>query len=591
MDAGGSKMPGRLESVKPGTFADSGIRTLSNIYDFAIENYSTAIAMKKRHSWGYQSISYQEFGKLISFLGSGLMSKGLKKGDRIALMAGNSPEWVVMYAAITACGAVVVPLDTNLRENELKHVLLHSMARFLVVSPKIYHDLVKGAKVKDVDIIVLGEQDSTIETMTVTEIMAAGKEIINNGDTAFFSAKAEVRPEDIAAICYTSGTTGNSKAAVLLQSNLVANIESLMSRLPITSDDIFLCMLPLHHTFSSMCVFLVPVMCGSTIVFARSKRPDLILKDVMQEGITILVAVPLLFEHLAPMLIPVKSGKKRGVSFFKKIFLGMVYGLGKLVGKKMEKTETAKKLVSAGLKKIRFCASGGAALRSDVENAFFDAGIPVLQGYGLTETSPVCAINPFEKPVRGSIGPPLPGIDMKIDTPDADGIGEILVKGANVMKEYYKNPEATQAVLRGGYFYTGDLGRVDDEGYFTIVGRIKSLIVTAGGKNIYPDELEAMLNRNPYILENIVIAVEDRKGNTRPGAIVVPNYDAIGSVPELSEKLTDETIREFIGTEVKKIFADLPDYKRILDFQVRNEELPKTSTRKVKRHMVKWIKA
>jgi long-chain acyl-CoA synthetase len=218
-------MPGRLESVKPGTFADLGIRTLSNIYDFAIEDYSASIAMKKRHSWGYQSISYQEFGKLISFLGSGLMSKGLGKGDRVALMAGNSPEWVVMYSAITARGAVVVPLDTNLRENELKHVLLHSMAKFLVVSPGIYHDLVKGTGFKDVDIIVLGEQDSTIEAMTVTEIMAAGKEIINSGDVAFFNAKAEVKPEDMAAICYTSGTTGNSKAAVLLHRNLVDNIE------------------------------------------------------------------------------------------------------------------------------------------------------------------------------------------------------------------------------------------------------------------------------------------------------------------------------------------------------------------------------
>ncbi|HSG28312.1 MAG TPA: AMP-binding protein, partial [Candidatus Krumholzibacterium sp.] len=181
-------MPGKIESFKPGALADAGVRTLPDLYQYAIENFSSSTVMKKRHPWGYQSISFQEFGKLISFLGAGLMGRGLKRGDRVALMAENSPEWVVMYAAVTSCGATIVPLDTGLQENELRYILLHSTAKMLVVSPSIYHEAIEGTGFRDVEIVVLGEQDSTIEALTVTEIMATGKEKISGGDAAYFSA-------------------------------------------------------------------------------------------------------------------------------------------------------------------------------------------------------------------------------------------------------------------------------------------------------------------------------------------------------------------------------------------------------------------
>ncbi|MBN2070312.1 MAG: acyl--CoA ligase [Candidatus Krumholzibacteriota bacterium] len=583
-------MQGHPKLNIPGGFKEIGLKTLPDIFQHAIDNYPGTVAIKKRHSWGHQSISYQEFGRLISFLGSGLIERGLSNGDRVALMAENSPEWLLVYAGVTSCGGVIVPLDTNLQENELRHLLLHSEAGSIVVSPGIYNDLVEGMNLRDIDVIVIGEQETGIDALSLGELMARGKEKVNNGDTSFFRRRTEVRPEDTAAICYTSGTTGQPKGAVLLHSNLVANIESLSCIIRFTSDDAFLCLLPLYHTFPVMSVFLTPVYNGSTIVFARSIKPKIILEDIIREQITVLVAVPLFYEHLAPLLVPVEKDKKGASGKVRRFFLRAVIGLGRLFGRKKPSGTMTKKIVTAGMENIRLCVTGAAALRPDVEEAFIKAGIPLIQGYGMTETSPVIAMNIPDSPKNGTVGPPLPGIDVVIDSPDSDGVGEILVKGPNVMKEYYKNREATAAVLKNGYLRTGDLGKKDQDGYITISGRIKSLIVTAGGKNVYPDELEAMIIKNPYILECVVLSVEDKKGNTRPGAVIVPDYDMLGTVAELKSELTEENIKRFIGEELRAIFEDLPDYKHLLGFQIRDMELPKTTTRKVKRHLVSWAR-
>ena len=583
-------MQGHAELNKPGNFNDIGLNTLPDIFQYAVETYGTSAAIKKRHSWGHQSISFQEFGKLVSFLGSGLIDRGLKHGDRVALMAENSPEWLLVYAAVTSCGAVIVPLDTNLQENELRHLLLHCEAEWIIVSPGIFKDLVEGMNLRDIDLIVIGEKDAGVNAVSLGEVMASGKEKINNGDTGFFQRKTEVRPEDIAAICYTSGTTGQPKGAVLLHSNLVANVESLSCIVRFTEDDAFLCLLPLYHTFPVMSVFLTPVYNGSTIVFARSIKPKIILEDVIKEGITVIVAVPLLYEHLAPHLTPVKKGKKSHTGRVKHFLLRVAVGVGRLFGKKKASEAMKRRIVTAGMENIRLCFTGAAALRPDIEQAFYDAGIPLIQGYGMTETSPVIAMNLPDRPKKGTVGPALPGIEVVIDSPDAHGIGELLVKGPNVMKEYYKNPNATTDILKEGYLHTGDLGNIGEEGYITISGRIKSLIVTAGGKNIYPGELEAMLNKNLYILESVVLPVEDRKGNTRPGAVIVPDYDMLGSVEELKSNLTEDNVHRFIGEEIRAIFENVPDYKHLVGFQIRDRELPKTTTRKVKRHLVSWIR-
>jgi len=567
-----------------------GFDTLPELLDQAVERYQSRVAMKSHHPWGYQSITYREMGRLISYLGTGLIARGLGRQDRVALLADNSPEWALLYAAVTSAGSVIVPLETGMKENEIRHLLLHSGTTMLVVSPSIYSNRIEGLNLKDVQVFIIGEETGLGAT-PLGEVMADGKQRINDSDGEFFSRKGSVSPHDIAAICYTSGTTGQPKGVVLLHKNLVANVKGCIKRFSVMETDSFLCLLPLYHTLASTTTFLVPVAAGCSIVFARSLKSRDIREDIEREGITIFVGVPLLFEHIASavrdQLKRAPKGGRLVLQFLLRLLSGLMALLRRIFRRKVGSGLYRRGLSKKGLGSLRFCVSGAAALRRDVEQTLTDVGLTVLQGYGLTEASPVVAVNPLERPKSGTVGTPLDGVEVKIDSPDGEGSGEVTVRGDNVMKEYWKNPEATANALRNGWLHTGDLGTLDREGYLTIVGRKKDIIVTAGGKNIHPESIEARLNRSPFILESVVLPVPDRKGNDRVAAIVVPDYDTLGG---LQVELTEESIRETISDEIKKICSDLPDYKRIIEFQIRDEELPKTPTRKVKRHLVTWIK-
>jgi long-chain acyl-CoA synthetase len=569
--------------ISPGVFDELGLETLPDLYDYAISMFGPSVLLKQHHPWGYQSITYQEFGRLISFLGAGLVEAGLDKGDKVILIAENSPEWVFVYAAVTSSGAVIVPLEPRMKENEIRHLMIHSEAKFIIASRKVFAESIEQMNLGGIKPVIMGDEDIPPGTLTLGLIMATGKDKIGSGDASFFKRKSETLPDDTAAICYTSGTTGTPKGAVLLHRNLVSDLESLHSRIYIAPDDVFLSVLPLHHTFASMVNFLVPVFRGAAVAFARSIKPRIILEDIQRENVTLIVGVPLLFEHLALLLAGAAGagGGKQGLLSRIKGWFGRLLGGGK-------KAAPSASGAAAGLRRIRFCISGAAGLRRDVEDLLTKAGLKVLQGYGLTEASPVVSVNPLEKPRPGTVGPALPNVFIEIDSPDEDGVGEIVVRGGNVMKEYFRNPQATSSVLRDGALYTGDIGRLDKDGYLTIVGRKKSVIVTAGGKNVYPVELESLLGSSRMILECLVMPVEDRKGNARPGAIVVPDYDAIASIYGSGSPMTEETIRELIAGEIKRLAADLPDYKHIHEFQIRDTELPKTPTRKLKRHLVKW---
>jgi long-chain acyl-CoA synthetase len=564
--------------------------TLPGLFDYSAEAYGSLVGMKSRHPWGYQSITYREMGRLVSYLGTGLIARGLDKGDRVVLIADNSPEWMLLYAAVTSAGAVVVPLEVHMMENEIRHLLLHSEAEILVASPKIYSDRIEGMHLKNVQVIVIGEEESGLGEISLGGVMAEGKKRISDGEGEFFNRKAAVSPHDPAAICYTSGTTGQPKGVVLTHRNLVSNVKACLERFSITDEDSFLCLLPLYHTFATTTDFLVPVARGCSITFARSLKSRDIREDISREKVTILVGVPLLFEHMASSLRERIDRIPRGKRFFFRLISGIAAGIGKVMRKDLRRALSAKRLSEGGIGSIRFCISGAAALRHDIEETFSSIGLPVLQGYGLTEASPVVTVNPLEKPKSGTVGLPLHGVEVRIQHPNSDGVGEVTVRGDNVMKEYWRNPEATASVLRDGWLQTGDLGTVDGEGYLTIIGRKKDVIVTAGGKNVYPEEIESHLNRSPFILESIVLAVADRRGNDRVAAVIVPDYDSLGSDDALKDNLTEDRIMSAISDEIKKVCTDLPDYKRIADFQIRDEELPKTPTRKVKRHLVTWIK-
>ncbi|HER44346.1 MAG TPA: long-chain fatty acid--CoA ligase [Candidatus Eisenbacteria bacterium] len=567
-----------------------GFETLPELLDQAVERHASRVAMKSHHPWGYQSITYREMGRLVSYLGTGLIARGLKRHDRVALIADNSPEWALLYAAVTSAGGVIVPLETGMKENEIRHLLLHSGTTMLVVSPALYADRIEGMRLQDVQVFVIGEEKGLGGT-PLGEVMADGKQRINDGDGEFFNRKSSVSPDDIAAICYTSGTTGQPKGVVLLHRNLISNVKGCIRRFKVTETDSFLCLLPLYHTLASTTTFLVPVAAGCTVAFARSLKSRDIREDIEREGITIFVGVPLLFEHIAAAVRDQMEKAPKGGRVLLQSLLRALAGfmalLSRIFRRKVGSGLYRRGLSKKGLGSIRFCISGAAALRRDVEQMLTGIGLPVLQGYGLTEASPVVTANPLERPKSGSVGPPLDGVEVRIDSPDGEGVGEVTVRGGNVMKEYWKNPEATAAALRSGWLHTGDLGMLDKDGYLTLVGRKKHIIVTAGGKNIHPESVEAKLNRSPFILESMVLSVPDRKGNERVAAIIVPDYDTLGG---LRAELTEEGIRKTIADEINKACSELPDYKRIVEFQIRDEELPKTPTRKVKRHLVTWIK-
>ena len=572
----------KLESLQ-----DKGIKTLSDLFEYNAKKWGEESALKKRHPWGYQEISYKEFNRLVSFLGTGMILEGLQKDDKVILIAENSPEWTLVYASVTSCHSTIVPLDPALRENEIRHLLLHSESKFLITSPKIYNDSIEGMHIEGVKVILIGEKDSDKSPITIGEIMAKGKKSINTGDAVFFQRKSEISPNDTAAICYTSGTTGRPKGVVLLHKNIIANLDSICKRAPLLNNEDFLCILPLYHTFATTCVLLTSFITGSTVVFSRSLKPNIILQDVLNENISVIVAVPLLLEHLIEFLGSGTSNKPAEERFASRFIQKIKYGVSRLFGK----AKTHSKLTSkSNLSNLKLCISGAASLRPDIEKALVSNGIPLVQGYGLTEASPVVCVNPPGKSVFGTVGPPLSGIDIEIHNPNEEGIGEIVVTGENVMKEYYKNPDATRDVLKNGRLFTGDLGKMDSNGFVTIMGRKKSVIITSGGKNIYPDEIESSLNKSMYILESIIVKSEDKRGNMRIAAIIVPDYDAFGSSKEIEKPLTEEKIKSVISDKIKEISENLPDYKRITEFQIRDQELPRTTTSKLKRHIISWIK-
>ena len=543
-----------------------------------------APALTYRDEAGDHTLAYGELGRLVSALGASLVARGLPAGGRVALLSENRPEWAVAYLAAVSGGASIVPLDTQLRENEIRRCLMHCGASFLVVSRAVAAAFAGRIDLPGVETLVIGHEGEDAPR-SFDSAVAEGKRLLASDDRRFRGRLDAVRPEDPAAICYTSGTTGQPKGIVLTHRNIASNVESCARRIPVRSTDVFLSILPLHHTFAATANLLVPLAIGAEVFFGRSLKSRDIREDVEREGVTVMIGVPLLFERMAKAFDAriAELPAARRLAF--RTLGAAARALGRITGADLAPRLFRRPRAAAGIGSLRFCISGGAALKEETERTLFSIGLPVLQGYGMTEAAPVISVNPLERPRRGTVGPPLPGVEVRIDAPDGDGVGEILARGPNVMAGYLDDPASTAEVLRDGWLYTGDLGTIGAGGYLAVAGRKKSVIVTAGGKNVYPDEIEMRLERSPYVLECVVLAAKDRKGNERIGAIVVPDYEAIAAA---RGRMTDEEVKGLVAAETRAACAELPEYKRVREIRIRGEELPKTSTRKVRRHLVTW---
>jgi long-chain acyl-CoA synthetase len=548
-----------------------GLITIKGMLARSAGLYPYKVALQMRRGDDFYKVAYRELKERVDQLSAGLAHRGIGHGDRVAILGENCPEWVESYLAVTGMGAVGVPLDSQLKPQEIRHILTDSEAKALIVSNNY--------------------AETAAEAL---EGLHSIKHVFSMNNLARLyepaepkTLKRQVQLEDLAVIIYTSGTTGSSKGVMLTHGNIMADVDAGYQCFRFDHHDTFISVLPLHHTFEATAGMLVPLYAGCTITYARSLKPKEIIADIRDAQCTIMMGVPLLFEKIY-------QGIRRGIrekDWLTRMAFAASHGVVKSI-----KTVTGRRAgvqvfkslrEKAGMGTLRLMVSGGAALNVEVAKGFETLGFEMVQGYGLTETSPVLTANFIKNPNPASVGPALPGVELKIMDPDASGIGEIAAKGPVLMQGYYKNPAATQAVMRDGWFLTGDLGYIDDRGCLFITGRAKNVIISAAGKNIYPEEVEAQLLKSPFIAEVLVIGEMNPQTNREEvHAMIYPASEAFDEYAIRHKVKVDEALVEkILKEEVRRECANLADYKRVKHFSVRDEEFPKTTTKKIKRYL------
>ncbi len=542
---------------------------LCSRFEQVVERYPDQIVFKAEGGLG-KEYRFDEVLQTVRAVAAGLVGHGCIEPCGIGILSENRPEWPIAYLSILAAGGTVVPIDINLKPSEVAHIVKHSRLRSAFVSSR-------GRELLD-DAAVSVEAFSFEDDSSSGWIELAGSEPLISLPP----------PSEVAVIIYTSGTTGAPKAVELTHKNLLANLDGIFRRLSFGPDDVFLSVLPLHHTFEASCGFLTPTMSGAMIVYARSLKSNQIKEDLAYNRVTHMAGVPLLFEKMyqtfqrklavAPVL--------RRLMFRTLMSLSSVtWKLGLKSGRSLFRSVRNR----AGLGSVRIFVSGGAAIPPKMARFFNLLGIDFLEGYGMTECSPVISVHRPDDIKFGSVGPPLDNVEVRIDTPGADGVGEIIVKGDNITPGYRGLPEATAELIINGWLHTGDLGRIRD-GHIWITGRRKSLIVSAAGKNIYPEELEEKLIESPLTLEAVVFgrAKVDRQGE-EVRALIVPDLEQLvadGLIADV-ENPDLATINRIIANVVRQVNDNVAAYKRIAAFDVQLDELEKTSTRKIKRFLYK----
>ena len=532
------------------------------------ENKAFIIKNKDKNKEKYTNITYREFGEQINSFGSALINRGLKN-KHIAVISPNRYEWALTYYAVLNGTGILVPLDKGLPDSEIESLLQRSHSNAVIFDKK-YEEIMKQIKENKTtsvtEFICMDENDTF---PSINELLTEGKELLNQGYREFLDAK--INEEEMSIILFTSGTTSASKAVMLSHKNIASNLYALNSAEKIYDTDVNLAFLPFHHTFGStgLLFFLSN---GATNVFCDGIRH--IQSNLKEYKVTTFVCVPLLLEAMYKKIM--KEIEKQGKEKLIKRIIPITNFLLKL---KIDiRRKVFKDIINSLGGNIRFIVSGASGIDKKVAKGFNDFGILTVQGYGLTETSPVLSAE-NENCIRyGSIGYPMANVEIKIDNPNEEGIGEIIAKGPNVMLGYYENEEATNEVIVDGWFHTGDLAYRDKDGYIFIAGRKKNVIVLKNGKNIYPEELEILINDLPYVEESMVFGMP-KEDDLVVSAKIVYNK-------EFKEKnnYTEEELREKIWQDIKEINKELPTYQHIKNIIVTDEPMIKTTTAKVKRY-------
>lgn len=530
----------------------------------------------------YKGIKYREFKHDIDALGTVLLKMNLK--DKfIAVIGENRYEWCVTYLATVNGTGIIVPLDRELPAAEVENLLSRSGASAVIFSGKHSREMHHISSVlPSVEFFIdMDLEDDENGFLSFRRLIAEGKRLLDEGDRSFLDA--EVNAGKMNMLLFTSGTTDLAKGVMLSHRNICTVITSVCSSIYIDDKDSPLSILPLHHTYECTCGFLLMIYNGCRISFIEGLKH--IAKNVKETKPSILLAVPLILEGMYKKIWE-QAKKHKGTLIKLKLGLfisDLLYNFLKIDIRRKLFHQIHENVGG----NIRLVISGAAAIDPVVSKGFRSFGITVLQGYGLTECAPIVTVNQERNFRDDSIGLPLPGVEVKIVEVNSEGIGELVVKGENVMLGYFGNTLATEKVLKDGWFYTGDLGKVDSSGFYRITGRKKNVIVTKNGKNIYPEEAEAYLDKSPYIEESMVWGkLDEASEETFVYAQIVPALDMIREKLGKAE-LTEDEIFKVIDDEIKAANRSMPLYKRIRRFTVREEEFAKTSTKKIKRYVEK----
>lgn len=531
----------RLPSIRSG----AQITTIQQMLEKKSSLYADKIAYSTRkEDLSVSSLAFSEVFTLLTHFSARLRALGLNKREHVAIVGENSPQWAISYFAAIWAGAIAVPLDARARTEHIKQVLALSDSRFLIASGGFAEALGNTGAVEHVI-----QMDNVLEIQTNTEETVPAEKL---------------EPEDIADIVFTSGTTGNPKGVMLSHGSIMSCLGTLYRAFPITDEDTAFSILPIHHVYERIAGILLSFYCGQRVFFSRSIKPREMLSDLKVARPTIWLNTPLILERL---LQRIEQGKAK--NFLTRALPSKLFG------------KMAKKRL--GLDRLKLIVSGGAALSEAASEGLEKYEFPLLQGYGMSETSAVISANPFSKPKNASGGMVLENTEVEIRDVDSEGIGEICARGPNIMDGYYKNPAATREILSDdGWLRTGDLGYFDHEGYLYITGRKKSVIVTRGGKNISPEEIEEKLTPLETVEEAVVFSPDDE----RIQAVVFPEAEGIsrklGQPPQHGD---DERVWDVLKVQITELNRRLEPHKRISHFAVAREELPKTTTRKVKRYL------
>ncbi|MBQ7718837.1 MAG: AMP-binding protein [Clostridia bacterium] len=539
------------------------ITDLKDMLEQSAKTFNEKTAFLMKCDGQYMPITYSQFKRDVDALGTALIDLGLKD-KRIAVIGENRYEWAVAYMAVVCGTGVVVPLDKELPEDEVRPLIEIADLEAIIYSPK-NAKIVESVKIN---------HKINMET-DLKELIKKGNELIEKGNREFLDAKIDA--EKMSILLFTSGTTSSAKAVMLSHSNICINLMAMCSMINVDINDTMLSILPLHHTYECTCGFLAAIYRGCTVAYCEGLR--YIAKNIKEAKATLILCVPLLAENIYRKIWNQAKKTNRADKLAKGIKISNF--LRKFGIDKRRKIFSDIHKEFGG--KLTRLVSGAAGIDPEIAKGLSDLGIDVVQGYGLTECAPIGALNRFIYFKFESAGLPLPGVEIKIDNPDEDGIGEILIKGGNVMLGYYNNEEATKAVIKDGWFYTGDLGYMDKDSFVYITGRKKNVIVTKNGKNIFPEELETRLCRSPYIAECMVYGQDSEDGDTLVIAQVIPQMDEIEAV--LGKTPSVEKIQELLDEEALKVNHQLQLYKRINKVIIRHEEFAKTTTQKIKRHV------